>query len=185
MTNVVFADENWNKFINKLTTEFKPKAIGIVNRSAQFAKRNIVELYPRRTGQLRNSYNAKKTDDLSYIVQSSLDPKRSDGFEDGTRAHTIYPRRAKMLTIPLRDDVLVSTRSRISKPSLDKLFRLLKKRGEKTLKEIYDEAGIVLTKKANIPAIPGKHIIRDRVTPNTQAFMDKELATTAKELGFD
>ena len=95
-------------------------------------------------------------------------------IEFGANAHTVVPRRAKMLTIPIRNNV-VTKGGQISKPALSKLFAMLKNRKGRSTREIYESAGIVLAKKANIPALPARKIIENQVVPKISNQFEKNI----------
>lgn len=116
------------------------------------------------TNELAKSYYPKKIGETVWAVTSKL--SRAVVFEVGrVGGRIIKPKTAKMLTIPLRDDVLTESGSQISQPAKNRLFELLKNRKNRTLKNIYDEAGIVLAKQAKMSSLKGKFLMRDKIRP--------------------
>lgn len=134
--------------------------------------REIKTGLPKRTGNLRRTYNYRKTGVHQFTIASNS--RYADVVENGARAHTVYPKRAKMLTIPLRDSVLTGTRAQISKPALSRLFAAIRK-GGRPAGEIYQSVGIALAKRANIPARKGSHFLRDKIGPSLQRAIETEI----------
>jgi hypothetical protein len=179
-----------DKKIRKFLDETIRKSPGDLEKAMQktTAESLIItkKTLPKRTGLLRKSYLSRKLNRFTYRIFPGSGQKLeyADAVEGGAAAHTIVPRRAKMLTIPLRDDVLVPSKARISASALDRLFRKLKNRKGKSKREIYDEVGIVLALKANIPRTSGQYNFRDKITPRTRRILAKNINQVFKKLGF-
>lgn len=162
---VRFSDANLQAYLKKVGPEIKKNVITAVNSTTAFGLKTVKTELPKRTGNLRNTYSQRKIGELAREIFSYS--SYADSVEFGSKSRTIVPKRAKMLTIPLRGSVLTSTKSQIKKSSLDRLFRELKKIGKtkKTPRQVFDEVGIALAKKARLPARPGQYRVRDKILP--------------------
>jgi hypothetical protein len=183
-TSVVFQDQEFQKFFAKVKAK-SPKLLSkAVDRTTAFSLREIKEDHiPKRTGNLRGSYTQKAIDPITREIFSNS--KYAPVIEFGGKARTVRAKPGKRLTIPIKKDVLTSTRSQIKKSSLDKLFRRLKKRrrGE-TAGDVMQDVGIVLAKKAKIKAKPGQFNIKKKTTPFAEKTLKKEVTLAYRQLGF-
>jgi len=164
---------NSNKKFNSLLSKS-------LDATVAFGLREIKSGLPKRTGNLRGSYQQRP---VSGVLRRTIfsDLQYAVANEEGAKAHTIVPKRAKMLLIPLREDVLTGTRSQIKKSSVDRLFNQLKKKKGRSNRQIFDEVGIALAKKANIPAIKGNHKIRDVFLPKIATKLEREVLSALRE----
>jgi hypothetical protein len=123
------------------------------------------------TNELAKSYIPKKIGAMAWEIASQL--KRAIVHEIGRKGggRIIKPKTAKMLTIPIRDDVLTPSGAQISQGAKNRLFAMLKKRKGRSLHDIFNEAGIVLAKSAKMSNIKGKFILRDKIRPKAAALL--------------
>ena len=166
-------------FLEKSHKKMVPKISKALDATVAYGLREIKSGLPKRTGHLRGSYLQKPSAGLLTRTIFS-DSQYAIANEEGARPHTIVPKRAKMLLIPLRDEVLTGTKAQIKKSSVDKLFNQLKKKRGRTNRQIFDEVGIALAKKANIPAIRGNHKIRDVFIPKIANKLESEILAVIK-----
>jgi len=127
------------------------------------------------TNELAKSYLPKKMSSLIWAVTSKLQRALVHEIGRNGGGRIVKPKTAKMLTIPLRDDVLTPSGAQISQPAKSRLFDLLKKRGKRSLMDIYEEAGIVLAKQARMSDIKGKFILRDKVRPKAIQILNRNI----------
>ena len=180
---VVFNDKELQRFVSGIEKKAAPLFDGAVNKTTAFTLRLVKTTLPKRSGNLRGSYMQKKIAKLTRRVFSPL--KYAENIESGSRSKIIRPRRAKILTIPLRRSVLTSTRAQIKQSSLNTLFRRLKNKKGKTSRQIQNEVGIALAKKANIGPIRGQKNFERIIEPKSQAFLDARIGDIAIKLGFN
>lgn len=148
-----------------------------VTATTVFGLREVKTKFPKRSGQARRSFVQRKIRRAEREIFSTLAYVKA--IEDGARAHTIKPKRAKFLTIPLNKNV--RTKTRIKQSALNKLFRELKNRKGRTKKEIFDQVGVALAKKARIPRLVGKKIIQRRVLPRLIRKLNLEVARAIRK----
>ena len=146
------------KYLNKLENEFPKQLIEVVNKTTQFGLKKIKSEYPKRSGQARQSFRQAKINKFSREISSNL--PQVAALEVGSTAKTIRPKRAKFLTIPIKKGV--TTKSRIKQSVLNRLFKQLNNPNGKTNRQIFNDVGVVLSKKANIPRQKGKKILETR-----------------------
>lgn len=154
-----------------------------INKTSAFGIRKVKEELPKRTGNLRGSYQVKKMGKFESEIFSKS--PYSNAIEFGSKARVIRAKQGKRLTIPIKKEVLTSTRSQIKQSSLNKLFSRLKnkKRGE-TSGDIMRDVGIILAKKAKQRARKGQFNIRDKVRLPVENLLKKEVGLAYKKLGF-
>jgi hypothetical protein len=179
---VVFDSREIDRFVNDIEKKAAPLLAGVINKTTAISLRLVKTTLPKRTGNLRGSYQQKKVDKFARLISSPL--KYAENIELGSKARTIKAKHAKVLTIPIKESVLTSTRAQIKQSSLNTLFRRLKKRKGKTSKEIQDEVGIILTKTARRKAIQGKLFFERIIQPKTQNVLNQEVIKAAQKLGF-
>lgn len=180
--SIYIEDKNFVDYLKKNIRELANNIQRAVDNTAAFGLTETKTTLPKRTGNLRRTYLQRKTGAFTREIYSNS--QYANALEFGSKAHTITPKRAKWLTIPTKDSVLTSTRSQIKKSSLDNLFSKVgfskkgtiysKVRG-KTVGDIFDEVGVRLAKKANIPAQRGKFYLRDRVNPKIANKLSSEM----------
>lgn len=179
MINVTIDDEELKQLIKKNIDTLAPEFDRAVKESTAYGLKETKSDMPKRTGNLRQSFQQRKIGALSREIYS--ESQYAAAVEDGAAAHVVRPKRAKMLTIPLRDSVLTSTKSQIKKSALDRLFRMLNKRNGKTKREIYQEAGIALAKQARIPRRKGKFILKTKTVPKIDRDLDSRVNKVLEE----
>jgi len=167
-----------NDLIKKTPVELKKT----VQRVTAKTLRDVKTKFPKRSGKLIQAYLSKKINDYAYLIFSKL--KYADDVEVGTSPHTITPKKKKYLTVPIKSSVLTGTKARIKQSALDLLFSELDNRAGRTKKQIYEEVGIILTKKVNHPGSKGKFIIRDKVAPSARRLFMKEIRNLFERYGF-
>lgn len=177
-----FNDKEFKRFIQATDIKRVPIMVETVKKTTQFALRLTKETLPKRTGNLRGSYFQKKIDKLEREVNSKS--QYAEGIEVGFKSKTIRPKRAKILTIPIKKSVLTPTGAQIRQGALNRLFNRLKNPGGKTQRQIFDQVGIVLAKKARIPAIKGQKNFKLIILPKTQKKLELNLFKSVKRLGF-
>lgn len=171
---VTIQDEDLRDALKNIGEEAVASVDGAVRQTAIWGLSEIKRTWPKRSGGSRESFGYQKTGKFSFTISSDYKPVLA--VDQGAPAHTIYPRQAKMLTIPIRKDVLTSTGSQIKQSALNKLFSSLKKRNGRSVRQIFDEAGIVLAKKAKIPRLPARNLIRDIYVPKIGDELEKNVA---------
>ena len=171
---VVLQDREIRRFVNGIEKKAAPLLDGVINKTTIFSLRIIKTTLPKRSGNLRGSYQQKKVAKFTRFVSSDLN--YADNIEEGSRSKTIRPKTKKFLTIPLNKNVLTSTGAQIKQSSLNSLFRRLSNPKGKTRRQIQQEVGIVLAKKANIPPIKGQKNFERIIEPKTTEFLEKEFA---------
>ncbi len=133
-----------------------------LNVAAAYTIAQIKTDLPKRTGNLRRQYMISKPS--KYVRLVSTPSKYADTVEYGRNGNgrMIYPRTPhKMLTIPIKDSVLTATKAQIKKSSLDQLFRELGEPNGRTKRQIMNDVGIILCKKARMSTIkPGLHLTK-------------------------
>ena len=182
--------DNVSRALKEATSKAVPAFSKGLNAVTARGLRTVKESLGKRTGNLRSSYQQRQVDTLVRSIFSELKYARAN--EEGAAPKTIYPRRAKFLTIPLNDSVLTSTKAQISQTALNRLFSELKKstKGMHLTPEqrqalrysIMQRVGIILAKKANIPAIRGRYTLRDIVVPAITADLTQTMNQVILEL---
>ena len=178
----------WLKKVEKSPTHLARATKGTAIEGLAWIKKEL----PNKSGKLRQSLLAHKKNDLSYLIwhgrqTSNGKLKYPDHWEAGTKAHTVRPKRAKMLTIPLRKSVITARTQMIKTAAKRNLFNLLKTIkpvGRAETAAVYDRAGIALALKARIPKKRGSWFYRDRGQPKLISIYKKHLTKQFKELGF-
>lgn len=183
-TTIIFRDKEVRAFLKKAERESPKLVIKALNRTAIFGIKQTKKILPKRSGNLRQSYQISALSKESRLIAQTKLKAIGEGIESGFKAKTIRPRRKKALTIPLRDSVLTSTRAQIKKSALAKLKKNLKNRRGRSSRQIFNEVGIVLTRKARIPRIPGQFNFRDRIAPSTLKFMNRVFNQLFRQVGF-
>ena len=182
---VVFDDREFKKFFATLQTKAPKELPQVVNRTTASTLREIKGVFlPKRTGNLRGSYQQRKIDDLSREIFS--DSRYAPVIEFGGKARTVFAKPGKhSLTIPIKDSVLTNSKSQIKKSALDTLFRRLKQRrkGENS-RDIMQNVGIILTKSAKLKAKPGQFNIKKKAVPFAEKRLFKEVKLVFTKLGF-
>ncbi len=182
IASVVFDDKEIKKFVSAIERKGPKLLETAVNKTTSFGLKKVTDTIPKRTGNLRGFYQQRKTGQLERLIFSKL--KYAEGIESGFRAKTIRTKRKKALTIPIKKSVLTSETKQIKKASIDKLFRRLKKRKGKTSRQIMEEVGIVLAKKANIPRIRAQRNFERVITPATENRLRFNVIKAYRTLGF-
>lgn len=183
-TTIVFQDKEIRNFLKKAEVKSPQLVIKALNQTAVFGLKQAKKILPKRTGLLRQSYQISVLSKESRLIAQTKLKAIGEGIESGFKAKTIRPRRRKFLTIPIRDNVLTSTKAQIKQSALNKLFKNLRKRRGRSNRQIFNESGIVLAKQANIPRIPGQFNFRDKIAPSTLKFMNRTFNKLFKEVGF-
>lgn len=177
-----FEDEEVKKWVNENIKQLAPKLDEAVKSTAsdglRIVKEDLISEKHKRTGSLVKSYTQRKTGNLMREIYSNLN--YAESLESGYPAHTVYPKRAKFLTIPIAKSSQTKTGAQISKASLNKLFSALK-RGA-TMREAGAVSGVVLAKKANIPAFSGTKMIQNKTTPKIASILDKNVRRVIEEV---
>lgn len=126
-----------------LTKQFPQDLKKQLQSSTAYGLYLIKTQYPKgRSGEARKSFLSKKINDFSYQIYSKI--IQTQVLEFGTKAHTVLPKRKKMLSIPIDKSVLVANGYRLKKM---------------TMKQYWDNVKsgkIVRAKSAHIPAIAAK-----------------------------
>ena len=177
------------KNINKTISEIERMELGIktrypkiVKETAIFGFRQIKTKYPKRSGFARKSFQLASLTPISYEIASKA--PQVAVLENGAKAHTIRPKRRKFLTIPIKNSV--RTKTGIKQSALNKLFKELKSRGKKgkTTREVFQDVGIVLAKKANIPARRALKPLEREFVPIIDKKMLDSTNSMLSKLGF-
>lgn len=181
---VVLEDREFKRFFATLQKKAPKELPKVVNRTTAFTLRELKGVFlPKRTGNLRGSYQQRKIDDLTREIFS--DSKYAPVIEFGGKARKVFAKPGKSLTIPIKDSVLTSSKAQIKKSALDTLFRRLKRRrkGEKS-RDIMQNVGIILAKSAKLKAKRGQFNIKKKATPFAEKTLFKEVKTVFTKLGF-
>lgn len=173
-------DKQLKAFLQKVKDKIPQALQNVVKDTAIMAKRQVSTDLPKRTGALRRSFRISKVDGLHREVTSIL--PYASLVEGGGIRPEIKPKRAKFLTIPLRDSVLTSTKAQISQTALNNLFKQLNNRKGRTNRQIFEETGIVLAKKAKAVRIKGGHQLERIVTPKVQAYFEDRINKAVDEV---
>jgi hypothetical protein len=183
---IKFEDKKMKAWLDRVIKKSPERLDSAVKLTTAESLGLFKRILPKRTGLLRKSYLSRRIGPATYRIFPGVGEKLqyANAVEFGAAAHTIVPKRAKMLTIPLRDDVLVGTKARISQSALNRLFRELNNRKGRTKREIYDEVGIALALKANIPARRGQRNIEKKIAPQTRKILKKRVEQVYRSLGF-
>jgi len=152
----------------------------VIKQTAIFAFKEIKTDYPKKSGFARQSFQLAGLTPTSYEVASKA--PQVNVLENGARAHTVRPKKRKYLTIPIKDSV--KTKSGIKQSALNKLFKELKKPKGRKKYEIFKDVGIVLSKKANIPARRAKKPLAKIFVPKIDKEMIKNTNEMLTKLGF-
>jgi hypothetical protein len=163
----------------------------VIKQTAIFAFKEIKTDYPKKSGFARQSFQLAGLTPTSYEVASKA--PQVNVLENGARAHTVRPKKRKYLTIPIKDSV--KTKSGIKQSALNKLFKIkqsalnklfkeLKKPKGRKKYEIFKDVGIVLSKKANIPARRAKKPLAKIFVPKIDKEMIKNTNEMLTKLGF-
>jgi hypothetical protein len=152
----------------------------VIKQTAIFAFKEIKTDYPKKSGFARQSFQLAGLTPTSYEVASKA--PQVNVLENGSRAHTVRPKKRKYLTIPIKDSV--KTKSGIKQSALNKLFKELKKPKGRKKYEIFKDVGIVLSKKANIPARKAKKPLAKIFVPKIDKEMIKNTNEMLTKLGF-
>ena len=185
MFNTSFDNEATQKWLNKYSSQLPKIGGNAVNRTSVFGLNEVKGSngVSKKGGDLRNSYTIKKDSPISHTIHSPL--KYADAVESGSPAHVVRPSAGHtFLTIPLNKTV--QTKSGIKVAAMRNLFKMVgynanvgklysKDKAEPSVMEQMKKAGIVLSKKANIPAYGGTHKIRDTILPKIDKFFNKEV----------
>lgn len=162
-------DDSITSWINNNLDKLTPELDRLMKETTADSLRLVKTNVSKRSGALAKSYISRKIGRFEVLIYPRGTEKYAEGIESGYRAHIIYPKKTGgRLTIPLRDSVLTNTKAQISKPALDNLFRMLKAnkgKNRRSLNEIYQDAGIRLAKKVNVPAFSGTHKIEHIIAP--------------------
>lgn len=183
-TTIIFRDKEIRDFLKKAEVGSPKLVTQALNRTAIFGIKQTKKILPKRTGNLRQAYQISALSKESRLIAQTKLKAIGEGIESGFKAKTVRPRRRKFLTIPIRDNVLTSTKAQIKQGALNKLFKNLRKRSGRSNRQIFNESGIVLAKEARIPRIPGQFNFRDRIAPSTLKFMNRTFNQLFKQLGF-
>lgn len=179
-----FEDQEFKRFFKTVETKSPPLLQKSVNITTALTLKGMKQRFlPKRSGNLRGSYRQRKLDQLEREIFS--DSRYAPVIEFGGRARTVHAKPGKRLTIPIRPNVLTSTKAQIKKSALDKLFARLKNRqpGE-TQWSIMQDVGIVLAKKANLPRRKGQRNIERNAKPFAENMLVRQVKLAYKKLGF-
>lgn len=185
-TNIEFQDKNMRKFLTELAVKSPKELTLVVKRTTAVTLRAVKEKFlPKRTGALRQSYMSKKVDDLTADIFADSKLKYANAIEFGDDPRIVKAKPGKFLTIPLRPEVLTSTKAQIKKSALDKLFARLKNRksGE-TRGDIMQSVGVALAKEANLPRRKPQRNIQLKAKPFAEKRLAREVKLAYKKLGF-
>jgi hypothetical protein len=179
---ITIDDKDVKNWLKKAGDKVPMEAKKALNNTALFTKRNLSENLPKRSGLLRKSYQIKTINNFSKEVGTSI--RYAHLVEEGGIRPAVYPKRAKRLTIPINDKVLVGTKSQISKSSLNFLFKQVgitknnvlysKVKGQSPYQGM-QKAGIILAKKSKQATIKGTHTIKNKVLPKVQEYFNQEI----------
>jgi hypothetical protein len=183
-TTIIFQDKEIRNFLKKAEVRSPQLVKKALNQTAIFGIKQTKKILPKKTGLLRQSYQVSAPSKETRLIAQTKLKAIGEGIESGFKAKTVRPRRKKFLTIPIRKNVLTSTGAQIKQAALNKLFKNLKKPRGRSPRQIFNESGIVLTRQANVPRIPGQFNFRDRIAPSTQRFMNRKLNQVFVEIGF-
>lgn len=175
--------QNMEKTVNELldiNSGIKREYPKVIKQTAIFAFKEIKTDYPKKSGFARQSFQLAGLTPTSYEVASKA--PQVNVLENGARAHTVRPKKRKYLTIPIKDSV--KTKSGIKQSALNKLFKELKKPKGRKKYEIFKDVGIVLSKKANIPARRAKKPLAKIFVPKIDKEMIKNTNEMLTKLGF-
>jgi hypothetical protein len=190
-----FESDQLNKYMDNLIARFPVELADATRRTAIAGTRIAKEILPKRGGNLIRSVAFTRRDQFTYLLShsrslnSASEIKYADAVEAGRRAVTIFPRRAKMLLIPLRKDV-TTTGGQIKASKKRQLFAMFeankkRKRGNKLKKrQIYDRVGLALAKKARQKRRAGQWNYRDKIRPKVEFAFKQQLFKKFKTLGF-
>jgi hypothetical protein len=183
-TSIRLEDAQFKRFFAKVESKSPKLAEKAVNVStAATLKAMKARFLPKRTGNLRGSYQSKKLEPLANEIFTPT--KYASVIEFGGRARTVHAKPGKRLTIPIKKSVLTSTGAQIKKSSLDRLFRRLKKRKKgETQWSVMQDVGIVLAKKANLPRRKGQRNIERNAKPFAEGRLFREVVRAYRSLGF-
>lgn len=195
---VRFENAALNKFLNDLTTKYRPQLAGATRRTAIESVALAKKILPRRSGMLKRSLLAEKKDDFTYLVWHGLNAtdgklKYADVIEAGTTGpYTVRPKRRKSLLFAISEKARTKG-GEVSAPAKRRLFAELKRNNKrkgsskKSRYQIHQEVGVVLMKPGKSVTIPkkaGKWIYRDQITPKAMMLFKKNIFKEFKKLGF-
>jgi len=175
--DVRISDAQVREYMKELGSGTDRAIKNAVNKAAASSMRHIAEVFPKRTGLLRKSWRVSSPTLYSRLIRSVS--KYANTIEFGRAGgKTIYPHPPrKRLTIPIRDDVIVTTptKSQIKEPVMRRLFERLANKKGKTSRQIMEEVGVLLVKSAKMSRIRGRYLLRDRVTPHISNVINTEM----------
>jgi len=168
--------------IDRIKKDIKKLYPQAIKKTAIFGFKEIKTKYPKKSGFARQSFQLASLTPTSYKIESKA--PQVAVLENGSKAHTIRPKRKKFLTIPIKNSV--KTKSGIKKSALNKLFKELKTRGKKgkTTRDVFQNVGIVLAKKAKIPARKARKPLEKIFSPLIDIEMKKNTVDMLKKIGF-
>lgn len=166
--DIKIKDRDLQKKIKRAQKETPKKIRGVVNKTARASITKLKTELPKRTGNLRRSYNIFSEGTFGKKIKSSM-TTIADIVESGRRARTIRPKRGKFLFFPVDDSVMVPSKARMKK--------LGKKRFQKEIKA----GNIAVAKKVRQPKLKGQKNIEREVIPFTDKFFEKEMDNAFKD----
>lgn len=179
---VEFQSKKIDLFLLNLEKGRKRPLSEAVARTTIFGLKKTKETLPKRSGNLRQSYMQKKNSELEREIFSRLPYARR--IEFGGRRKPVTPKRAKVLTIPIKDTALTKSKSQIKKGKLDTLFRRLGKAKPKRRLAVMKSVGIILAKAAKAAWIKPQKNIEREVKPAVQGRLGREVQLVFKKFGF-
>lgn len=177
------------KGVEKMLTTFTKRYPQEVSKAVQdatiYGLRELKTTWNKRTGLSRKSFVHKMRGKFWGQISTNYTPVSVVNY--GAKAHTVRPTEGKkFLTIPIGNKALVKSTSRIKAGSLDKLWsmvgvsktgKLYSKVKNKDLMQVFNDTGIVLARKAKIPALKGTRAIQKRYMPDIKNRLYSNLAT--------
>jgi hypothetical protein len=104
-----------------------------------------------RSGEARKSFLSQKISDFVYKIYSNLTQVKV--LEVGAKAHTVFPKRKKFLSIPIDKNLLVKNGYRFKKMTPKEYWEAVK------------TGGIIRARKARIPAMAAKEPLKKTFQP--------------------
>lgn len=182
------------RLINRHPSEMATAVRRTAIRGIQIAKREL----PRRSGLLRKSLLAQKNNDFSYLVWHGRNAGNgkliyADVLEVGTRSsYVIAPRRRKSLLFAIKESALTKG-GFVKAGSKKQLFAELKANGKrkksekKSMRQIFNEVGVVLLKPGQTVTMPkrsGRFFYRDNIKPKVLNHFKLEIFKAFKRVGY-
>ena len=176
------------KLSDKINTLLPKQIKKVINDTAKYGLRSLVDKLPHRTGNLRKKVTIIENLPMTKVI--GWKPKEADyadAVEYGSRSAIIKPKAGrKYLAFPIDKKAMVASGARakagLSRKYWEIVFQLMKQRVSKfeAMKQASEKTGMAMAKEVHKPAIKGQYNLK-RVTPVIQSYMNTQINKAIKD----